>query len=424
MYLQLIISKPSFLFIFRLKLWIISFKILRDLTKTTAMAFSMASHWPQITCSNLDADHMLKAAEIADKSAGLTPPHPNCGCIIARGAKVVSEGFLYAHGTKSAEIQAVEKARELSKGATAYLNLEPSDPQDDDQSALSVLYQAGVTRVVIGLTNPLKNQTGKAINALRNAGMEVHVLAEELPVNNSNFHEALKACRTVNAPLLYRTAYEMPFSTLKYAMTLDGKIAATGGHAAWVSSHMSRKRVFEMRGRSDAVVVGGNTVRKDDPLLTTRKEIGHLPIRIVMSATLDLPENAKLWDVSVAPTIVATLKTSRKDFQQRLADKGVEVVGFDLLTPKVLMDYCYKRGFLSVLWECGGTLSAVAIGCGVVHKVMAFVAPKIIGGVGAPSPVEELGIVKMTDAINLADVSFEQIGPDMLISGYLHPFPS
>lgn len=233
----------------------------------------------------------------------------------------------------------------------------------------------------------------------------------------------MKACQLVNAPLLYREAYQIPFSVLKYAMTLDGKIAASTGHAAWVSSKMSRKHVFETRSRSDAIVVGGNTVRRDNPRLTTRQEGGHLPIRIVMSRTLNLPEDANLWDVSTTQTIVATQRGARRDFQRRLTLKGVEVVEFDILTPRAVMDYCYDRGFLSVLWECGGALSAPAIAFGVIHKVIAFVAPKIIGGVTAPSPVGELGMVEMTQALNLTDVSFQQIGPDMLISGYLQPIP-
>eukprot|EP01018_Ginkgo_biloba_P025457 Gb_30511 [translate_table: standard] len=142
-----------------------------------------------------------------------------------------------------------------------------------------------------------------------------------------------------------------------------------------------------------------------------------------MSRTLNLPEDANLWDVSTTQTIVATQRGARRDFQKRLTFKGVDVVEFDMLTPRDVMDYCYDRGFLCVLWECGGALSAPAIASGVIHKVIAFVAPKIIGGVTAPSPVGELGMVEMTQALNLADVTFEQIGPDMLISGYLQPIP-
>ncbi|KAL6970726.1 hypothetical protein U1Q18_030418 [Sarracenia purpurea var. burkii] len=160
-----------------------------------------------------------------------------------------------------------------------------------------------------------------------------------------------------------------------------------------------------------------------DPRLTARQGGGHLPMRIVMSQSLDLPTVANLWDVADVATIVATQRGARKSFQKFLASKGVEVVEFDILNPKDVMNYLYDRGYLSILWECGGTLAASAISSGVIHKVYAFVAPKIIGGKNAPSPVGELGMVEMTQALELIDVCYEQIGPDMLISGFLQPIP-
>ncbi|GLJ12561.1 hypothetical protein SUGI_0193540 [Cryptomeria japonica] len=371
-----------------------------------AMAFSMPDFWP----TAIDAGHVMRAATIAGGSAGQSAPHPNSGCVIARGPKVISEGFLSARGGKSAEIKAIEKASEHAKGATAYLNLEPFTTE-----ALNALCEAGIGRVVVGLKNPVKDQKGKGIETLRRAGAIVDIVTDL---------QAVKACQSVNLPLIYSSLYGIPFSVLKYAMTLDGKIAASGGHAAWVSGHMARSRVFELRSRCDGVLVGGNTVRRDDPLLTTRQIGGHKPVRIVMSASLDLPENAKLWDVSAGPTIVATARGARRDFQRVLVSRGVEVVEFDPVTPRAVMEYlCRQRGFLSVLWECGGGLSAPAISDGVIHKVVAFVAPKIIGGAAAPCPVGELGFVKMTDALKLADVSFQQVGDDMLVTGYLHTIP-
>lgn len=333
---------------------------------------------------------------------------------------MVGQGFLYAQGTKCAELQAIETAGDLARGATAYLNMEPGDCYGD-HTPVSSLVQAGIDRVVVGIRHPLQHLRGKAIQTLRSEGIRVDVVAEDL--NNKIYEEALKSCLVVNAPLLFRAAFRVPFSVLKYAMTLDGKIAASSGHASWVSSRLSRGRVFELRGRSDAIVVGGNTVRRDDPRLTARNGGSHVPARIVMSQTLDLPDEAKLWNIYDACTTVVTQRGARKDMQAKLARKGVEVVEFDFLNPRDVMEYCYDRGYLSVLWECGGTLAAPAISSGVIHKVYAFVAPKIIGGANAPSPVGELGMHNMTQALNLMDVSYEQIGPDMLISGFLQPIP-
>ncbi|XP_022025666.1 riboflavin biosynthesis protein PYRR, chloroplastic isoform X2 [Helianthus annuus] len=356
----------------------------------------------------LDASYIQRAAELSDKSACFTAPHPNFGCVIATtttSGKVFGEGYLYAEGAKPAEVQAVEAAGEYCRGATAYVNMEPGDCHGD-YTAVSALIKAGISRVVIGMRHPLQHLRGKAIHTLKNEGLQVDVLGED--IRSGSIEDALKACRVVNAPLLYRSASQVPFSVLKYAMTLDGKIAASSGHASWISSKKSRSRVFELRGRSDAVIVGGNTVRKDNPRLTPRHGGGHLPTRIVMSQTLDLPEVANLWDVREVPTIVATQRGARRSFQKLLASKGVEVVEFDILNPKDVVNYLFDRGYLSILWECGGTLSASAISSGVIHKVHAFVAPKIIGGKNAPSPVGELGMVEMTQALELNDVSYEQ----------------
>ncbi|KAM7279590.1 hypothetical protein ACFE04_006724 [Oxalis oulophora] len=367
-----------------------------------------------------DAVYIRRAAQLADKSAGFTSPHPNFGCVIATPNNVVGEGYLYAQGTKPAEIQAVEAAADSCRGATAYLNMEPGDCHGD-HTAVSALVQAGITRVVVGIRNPLQHLRGNAIRALRSQGLQVDVLGEDL--QSKIMEEARKSCLLVNAPLIHRASSRVPFSVLKYAMTLDGKIAATSGHSAWITSKTSRKHVFDLRGRSDAVIVGGNTVRKDNPRLTARHGGGHMPMRIVMSQTLNLPEEANLWDVTEVSTIVVTQRGARRSFQKHLASKGVEVVEFDILNPRDVMEYFHDRGYLSTFWECGGTLAASAISSGVIHKVYAFVAPKIIGGKHAPSPVGELGMVEMTQALDLIDVSYEQVGPDMLISGFLQPIP-
>ncbi|MBA0555042.1 hypothetical protein Golob_014105 [Gossypium lobatum] len=395
-----------------------------------ALSFAVVASSSSIMCKAINANnhshlqdlsYIKRAALISDKSAGFTSPHPNFGCVIVTpSVEVVGEGYLYAQGTKPAEVLAVEAAGERCRGATAYVNMEPGDCHGDD-TAVSALVQAGITRAVIGMRHPLQHLRGNAIRALRSQGLQVDVLGEDM--QSKLVEEARKACLLVNLPFVHRAASRVPFSVLKYAMTLDGKIAASSGHAAWISSKLSRNRVFELRGRSDAIIVGGNTVRRDNPRLTARHGGGHMPIRIVLSQSLDLPEEANLWDLSDVSTVVVTQRGARRSFQRYLASKGVEVVEFDILNPRDVMEYFHDRGYLSILWECGGTLAASAISSGVIHKVFAFVAPKIIGGKNAPSPVGELGMVEMSQALDLIDVCFEQIGPDMLISGFLQPIP-
>ncbi len=367
-----------------------------------------------------DLSLLSRAAALSLTSAGTTQPHPNAACILTDSSgNVVSEAYLLAQGTQAPEIAATLAAQGRAQGGTAFLNLETGDCHGDT-SAIQALVASGVTRVVIGLRHPVLALRGIAIDALHAVGISVSILGES-PCSASP--ESLEATDTavlaVNEHLLHVTALNRPLGVLKYAMTLDGKIAASSGHSAWVSGPDSRKKVFETRALSDAVIVGGQTVRRDDPRLTTRIEGGHQPLRIVMSRTLDLPIGAALWDTTQAPTIVATQRGVRKEFQRMLRSRGVEVLEFDFLSPAVLADYCYQRGHLRLLWECGGTLAAPAIAGGAVHKVMAFVAPKIIGGTKAPTPVGDLGFVEMTQALPLQEVQWSVTGQDLMLSGYL-----
>jgi diaminohydroxyphosphoribosylaminopyrimidine deaminase/5-amino-6-(5-phosphoribosylamino)uracil reductase len=369
-----------------------------------------------------DLSRLTRTALLADSSSGKTQPHPNSACTIVNSeGKVIAEAFQWAQGTEAPETQAARLAGPAARGATAFLNLETGHCHGDT-TAIEALIQSGISRVIIGMRHPLSKLKGAAITELRNAGVVVLVLGEaELApdVSLQESQSALHACLTVNEALLHRAVLKKPLGLLKYAMTLDGKIATTVGHSAWVSSPESRAEVFEARSRSDAVIVGGNTLRRDNPRLTTRREGGHQPARVVMSRTLDLPDTANMWEMSHAPTIVMTQKGVRRQFQDRLRSLGVEVVEFPFLTPEKVAEYCYERGFLQCLWECGGTLAAPAISGGVIHKIMAFIAPKLIGGCRAPTPVGDLGFVEMTQALPLTETSWEVSGPDLMFTGYL-----
>ncbi|KAJ0014574.1 hypothetical protein Pint_21261 [Pistacia integerrima] len=388
------------------------------------MAFSLGAYAAPLMCKlgtdldghAQDAAYVRRAADLADKSAGFTSPHPNFGCVIATSTgKVAGEGYLYAQGTKPAEVLAVEAGGEWCRSATAYLNLEPGDCHGDHTAA-------GITRVVVGIRNPLQHLRGNAVRALRSQGLQVHVLGEDL--QSKIIEEARKSCLLVNAPLIHRATSRVPFSVLKYAMTLDGKIAASSGHAAWISSKKDSKynlsyyvTIIIIVNKYDRIV-NVFALMLVDPRLTARHGGGHMPMRIVLTQSLNLPEKANLWDVSDVSTIVVTQRGARRDFQKFLASEGVEVVEFDILNPRDVMEYFHDRGYLSILWECGGKLAASAISSGVIHKVFAFVAPKIIGGKNAPTPVGELGMVEMSQALDLTDVCYEQVW-----CGFLQPIP-
>lgn len=371
-----------------------------------------------------DLGHLVHAAQSSLASCGETMPHPNVACVLVdKYGGVRATSSLWAQGSIPPEVAAVAEAAATGEDGvadgTAYLNLETGDCHGND-AAIRSLVNSGIRRVVIGLKHPLASRRNLTIQALTSHGIEVAVLGESrCDAEDGLVETAMNTMAQANEALLHRAALGRPLGVLKYAMTLDGKIAASSGHSAWVSSKDSRQIVFDTRSMSDAVIVGGQTVRRDNPRLTTRRSGGHQPVRLVMSRTLDLPENSAVWDVSHAPTIVATQKGARREFQRSLRSRGVEVLEFDFLTPDSVADYCFRRGFLSLLWECGGTLAAPAIAGGAVHKVMAFVAPKIIGGSRAPTPVGDLGFVEMTQAVPVSEATWKQVGPDLMITGYL-----
>ena len=377
--------------------------------------------------SEEDAERVIRCCELARECEGKSAPHPLSACAVAERAsgRVVAEASHEGQGATRAEISCANDlaARgvclEASGGGTVYVNLEPVHGEVAGETrSVEAVVAAGATRAVVGMLHPLPGLRGRAVRAMRERGIEVDVLD---PAADGAEGEAARRCRETNEALLYRVATRLPFSVYKYAMTLDGKIATAIGHSSWVTGAEARERVFRERKRADAVVVGGETVRKDNPRLTCREESGFQPARVVLSRSLNLPEDAKLWNVrGVAPTIVCTTKGARPEFQSALRAKGVEVIEFDELTPLAAAEYMYARGFLRCFWECGGGLAAPAMRSGVFHNVMAFVAPKLIGGGSrAPTPLGDLGLDAMHDALPLSGIHLETCGRDILVRGYV-----
>ncbi len=354
-----------------------------------------------------DASWMRRCCELAAKAAGHTAPNPLVGSVIVRDDAVVGEGFHPKAGEPHAEIFALRAAGDLAKGATLYVNLEPCNHTGRTPPCSEAIVAADIRRVVIGMRDPNAQASG-GIRRLRSAGIEVSVGVEEA------------RCQQLNEAFSYRVRHRQPFGILKYAMTLDGKIATTTGHSAWVSGPESRRRVHQLRSQCDAVIVGGNTVRQDDPNLTSHGEGSQNPLRVVMSRHLDLPVVRNLWNVAIAPTLVLTQTNADRAVAKALSQQGVEIVSTDVLTPTFVMKTLYQRGCVSVLWECGGTLAAEAIAANAVQKVWAFIAPKIIGGRLAPSPIGDLGLEKMTAAKRLDQTVLTAVGDDFLLQGYLH----
>lgn len=356
--------------------------------------------------SSDDRAKMQRCLELARRAIGRTAPNPMVGCVIVKDGEIVGEGFHPAAGQPHAEVFALRAAGDRARGATLYVSLEPCNHYGKTPPCTEAVIAAGVRKVVVGMIDPDPRVSGEGVARLQQAGIEVVVGVEA------------EACRDLNEAFIHRCLHHRPFGILKYAMTLDGKIAATTGHSAWVTSDLARSEVHQLRSNCDAVIIGGNTVRQDNPLLTSRQP-DRTPLRVVMSRSLDLPETAHLWATTTARTLVVTEPKVKPAFQAFLRQQGVEVLELIPLTPARVMLHLYERGCLNVLWECGGRLAAAAITDGSVQKVLAFIAPKIIGGNTAPTPIGELGLTRMTDALRLERVQWRTIGPDLLMQGYL-----
>ena len=358
---------------------------------------------------------MQRCLMLAKQAQGRTAPNPMVGCVIVQGQKVVGEGFHPQAGEPHAEVFALRAAGDRARGATLYVNLEPCSHFGRTPPCADAVVAAGLARVVVGMVDPDSRVSGRGIRRLRNAGIEVIEGVDS------------QDCQALNEAFIHRVTHHQPLGILKYAMTLDGKIATVQGHSAWVSGTPARTYVHQLRSQSDAVIVGTNTVRLDNPQLTSHRvtdleggsQPPHNPLRVVMSRSLKMPLAAKLWQTHLTPTLVFTERTADLEMQQHLRQQNVEVIALETLTPKVVMTCLYERGCSTVLWESGGQLAAAAIAEGCIQKVLAFIAPKIVGGVAAPSPVGDLGFVEMTQALPIQRVTWTRVGEDFLLTGYL-----
>ncbi len=355
--------------------------------------------------SDFDRAMITRCLELA-RQARRPSPNPFVGSVIVRDGAVIGEGFHPGAGQPHAEVFALRAAGDRSRGATLYVNLEPCNHHGRTPPCSEAVIAAGIHRVVVGMVDPDPRTAGQGIERLRQAGLEVTVGVEEA------------ACRELNAAFCHRIRSGQPFGVLKYAMTLDGHIAATSGHSQWVTGPEARARVHQLRATVDAVIVGGNTLRQDNPALTLHGQMGEPPLRVVLSRRLELPTEAQLWEAAIAPTLVFTGLEADPAIARALEQQGVTVVVLPDCTPALAARELARRGCNRVLWECGGTLAAAALQEHCIQEVWAFIAPKLIGA-SPYGPMGELGLTRMDEAIALKNLTVETVGPDLLVKGRL-----
>ncbi|MBR2179017.1 MAG: bifunctional diaminohydroxyphosphoribosylaminopyrimidine deaminase/5-amino-6-(5-phosphoribosylamino)uracil reductase RibD [Selenomonadaceae bacterium] len=358
----------------------------------------------------IDRDYMQEALRLAANARGRTSPNPLVGAVIVKEGRVIAEGWHRQAGTPHAEIHALNMAGELAKGATLYVTLEPCSHFGRTPPCADAIVQAGVKRVVAAMSDPNSKVAGRGFQILKDAGIEVEVgvLEEE--------------ARKLNEVFIKWVTTDKPFVTLKTAMSLDGKIATATGQSRWITSETSRQRVHELRDINDAIMVGIETVLKDNPLLTTRISAGKSPIRIVVDSNARTPLASNIVTNHQAKTIIAVTENAPIDRVNALKQSGIEIVfagDGERVDLNVLMNKLAKHDITSILLEGGGTLNFGMLEAGLIDKVCAFIAPKIIGGRSALTPVEGTGFENLIDAINIEDISIEKIDDDILITGYI-----
>ena len=345
------------------------------------------------------------ALDLAAKGLGRTSPNPPVGCVIVRGDQVVGRGYHERAGTPHAEAHALREAGDRARGATAYVTLEPCAHHGRTPPCADALVQAGLHRVVVSALDPDDRTAGRGVQRLREAGVVVDVGpgAEAAVAQQAGFRSVV--------------GHGRPWTIWKYASTLDGRIAAEGGDARWVSGEEARALVHRWRDQVDAVAVGSGTILADDPALTTRGVEGGRDARaVVFDRRGRIAADARV----VRPgTIVVTGTDVPEAFTGRLLDEGVTVIA--AATLRAGLEALGRNGIATLMLEGGATLAGAFLEADVIDEVRAFVAPRLLGSglpvaVGAPRP-------RMSAAIDLHDLSVASVGRDVLVRGLVHAVP-
>lgn len=359
-----------------------------------------------------DNQYMKQAMELAEKARGRTSPNPLVGAIIVKEGKIIAKGYHKKHGDHHAEVNAFNAQIEPSLGATLYVTLEPCFHYGKTPPCVDRVIKEGVSRVVIGLKDPNPLVAGKSIEKLQKHGIQVTVgvLEEELQEQNRIF---LKYIQT-----------KKPYTVIKTAMSLDGKIATASGESRWITGEEARGHVHILRDQMSGIMVGVGTVMEDNPSLNTRlmEKEGKDPHRIVVDTRGRIPLTAKILHLeSKAKTIIASTELMKKDKKKALEDLGVQVVINPLKNERVDLEHLFLRlgeeKIDSILVEGGSTLNFSLIEEALVDRIISFIAPKIIGGDSAKTPIGGRGILRMEDVISLKNLQYKHFGEDFMIQG-------
>jgi len=359
---------------------------------------------------DLDLWHMQRALELAVKAQGYVEPNPMVGCVITRGAEIIGEGRHRRFGGPHAEVEALRIAGNRAAGATMYVTLEPCCHHGKTPPCTRAILAAEIRRVVVACRDPFPEVDGGGTAELQAAGVEVEVGLLQTEA------------RRLNAPFFKLISTGRPWIIAKWAMTLDGKIATRTGSSQWISGAASREIVHALRGRVDAILVGRETVLRDDPLLTARPPGQRTAVRVVADTLGSVSSQSQLVRTArEIPVLVAVGDRAGEKNRQRLGEAGCEVLvcrGDDHAARLGdLLDELGRRRLTNLLVEGGGRLIGGLFDGRLIDEVHVFIAPKLVGGAGAATPIAGEGVEQMTDALSLDMPEVQQVGADIYLHG-------
>tara|TARA_Y100000589_G_scaffold48877_1_gene40816 strand:+ start:451 stop:1542 length:1092 start_codon:yes stop_codon:yes gene_type:complete len=337
-----------------------------------------------------DRRWMRRAINLAALGSGFTSPNPMVGAVILdKTGNLISEGFHQKTGMPHAEAMAFNNLKTDPIDGTLYVNLEPCCHMGKTPPCVERIISSGIKKVFISIKDPDKRVAGKGIQLLKDAGIEVDLgicEQESLELNKCFIHRNIKG-----------SAY----GVLKWAMSLDGRLGLKNGESKWITNEKSRSFVHKSRAEYDAIVIGGNTLRKDNPLLTTRGAKKLEPLRVVFTRTLKFPPQLKLWDTKHANTIVIyDASTADEKYLTRIPDHVmIKKVPSD--NPMHVSKFLADRGCNKILWECGPNLATSAFQAGCIQECISFIAPKLLGGDNCMTPFADFNFNSMNQVIQL-----------------------
>lgn len=364
--------------------------------------------------------YMRRAIKLAKKGSGHVNPNPLVGAVIVRDGEIIGEGYHECYGQLHAERNAIANAKKRGnslEGSTIYVTLEPCCHYGKTPPCTEAIIEEKIARVVVGSDDPNPLVSGKGFQMLREKGIEVipHFLKEE--------------CDAMNHVFFHYIRTGTPYVAMKYAMTMDGKIACYTGDSKWVTGEESRAHVQTLRNHYKGIMAGIGTVLADDPMLNCRIEGGKDPIRIITDSHLRIPMDSQLVRTAgQQPLIVACLPDADEEKAAQLQEKGVEVLRIpgvttaditeeqkEVISLPVLMKELGARKIDGILLEGGGQLNESALQAGIVDRIYCYIAPKIFGGAQAKTPVEGQGLTRAADAWQFNRIGMQEFGQDILL---------